>query len=161
MLYGDIYLYIAQYLTPYETKQLAMSCKTASVLRVSKCRKRLEYNVECRPYYPQKYIKEISKRESRRYEADYIKETIFFKGLEVGYIKKFEYIDQWYFCYNGKIDKSEGVTALFLKKLGFYYLYPCTEKEIFCGYQPLHKYYYLKELAIYDFLTFCKWMINE
>ena len=77
MFYSDIYLYIAHYLTPYETKQLAMTCKTASGLRQLKFKKRLEYNVECRPYYPEKYIKEIYKQETEKYAGQYINEKIF------------------------------------------------------------------------------------
>lgn len=33
MLCSDIYLCIGEYLTPYETKQLAMTCQEASNLR--------------------------------------------------------------------------------------------------------------------------------
>ena len=155
-MYRDIYLYIAQYLTPYETKQLAMTCKTASGLRQLKCRKRLEYNVECRPYYPEQYIKEIYKQETEKYIDEDINEKIFFRGKEVGCIIHHPGFDGWYLCYTLTLNKPRDIVKMFLKEVGLRLFTDDPDDMILCSYSPQSKYYDLKELAIYDFLTFCK-----
>lgn len=161
MFYNDIYLYLAQYLTPYETKQLVMTCQAASYLRQVKFRKRLEYNVECRPYYPKKYAKEIYKKEKKKYKNEFINERIFFRGDDVGYIWKYSDLHSWYFWYTGKLMKPWSMMRKYLKEVNLHMLNKEEEGDRLIYYLPDITYYALKELAIHDFLTFCKWMANR
>lgn len=160
-LYQDIYVMIAQYLTMHETKQFAITNRSTSCLRKLIPRMRLQYNVDCRPYYPKKYIAARYKKERPDYKYNIYNKYLEYDGRHIAFLVFTKSSNTWiihFFDYdldpltgreNARQLRRYNLNHLLTKKKGGYttYLYSATDT-----------YYNIEELIKYDTIAYYKWL---
>lgn len=168
MLYRDIYLNIASFLTPHETRELAGVSRQTACLRMLISRKKLENSVDARPYYPKRYAKEIYVKESELYNDNrlyyYVEHNSrrigkLSRGLIIGRLSLEDKVvsHQWYFSIN---NVTPFLCAPYLKL--FNVATPCFENQkLKCRYAPKDREYAIRDLAIHDMIALYNWLVAQ